>query len=110
MPVDAVTHKSVIEQVLRTLVEHFGVDTSFLRFNDHDIHATVLFAEWPPRPFVPDPDPLGVVYFRDADSIFAMTEDMKEPAVSRPSESGTEYADRSSPVRGCPRSRWPRSR
>ncbi|MGW0022986.1 bifunctional diguanylate cyclase/phosphodiesterase [Rhodococcus sp. NPDC003383] len=94
MPVDAVTHRSAIEQVLRTLVEYFGVDTSFLRYNDHDIHATVLVAEWPPRPFVPDPDPLGVVYFRDADPIFAMTEDMKEPAVSSPSKSGSGYADR----------------
>ncbi|MGV9744644.1 putative bifunctional diguanylate cyclase/phosphodiesterase [Rhodococcus zopfii] len=94
MPVDAVTHRAVVEQVLRTLVDHFGVDTSFLRYNDHDIHATVLVAEWPPRAFVPDPDPLGVVYFRNADPIFAMTEDMKEPAVSRPSESGAEYADR----------------
>ncbi|MGX7729923.1 putative bifunctional diguanylate cyclase/phosphodiesterase [Rhodococcus sp. 2H158] len=102
MPADAASHHSVIERVLQDLVEHFEVDTCFLRYNDHDIHATVLVAEWPPREFVPSPDPLGVVHFRDADPIFAMTETMKEPAVSRPAQSGAEYANRVRAGSGVP--------
>ncbi|OWY79994.1 bifunctional diguanylate cyclase/phosphodiesterase [Rhodococcus sp. BUPNP1] len=102
MPVDAVSHHSVVETVLRDLVEYFRVDTAFLRYNDHEIHATILIAEWPPRPVIPDPDPLGVVYFRDADPIFALTEHMKEPSVSRPAQSGAAYADRVRAGSGVP--------
>ena len=63
---------AISQRVLRELVSHFGVDWGFLRHNDHTIHATVLIAEWPPRENVPDPDPIGVVYFADADSVFAL--------------------------------------
>ncbi|MEE2031877.1 putative bifunctional diguanylate cyclase/phosphodiesterase [Rhodococcus chondri] len=102
MPVDVVSHRAVVETVLRDLVEYFQVDTAFLRYNDHEIHATVLVAEWPPRTSVPDPDPLGVVHFHEADPIFALTENMKEPSVSRPAQSGAEYADRIRAGSGVP--------
>ena len=57
----------VSQQVLANLVEYFNVDVSFLRHNDHSIRASRLVAEWPPRPDVPDPDPLALVYFANAD-------------------------------------------
>jgi diguanylate cyclase len=70
---------AISQRVLRDLAGHFAVDIGFLRHNDHTIHATVLVAEWPPRENVPDPDPIGVVYFADADAVFALTEDFKSP-------------------------------
>ncbi|HSS25361.1 MAG TPA: hypothetical protein VLL82_13390, partial [Mycobacterium sp.] len=79
------------QRVLADLVSHFGVDTGFLRHNDHTIHATVLVAEWPPRENVPDPDPIGVVYFADADSVFALLENYKEPYVLRPEPANADY-------------------
>ena len=53
----------VCQRVLADLVEAFQMDHSFLRHNDHAVRASRLVAEWPPRPDVPDPDPLAVVYF-----------------------------------------------
>ncbi len=70
--------------MLAELVRHLEVDVSFLRYNDHRIRATRLIAEWPVRPEIPDPDPLGVVYFADADPIFAAAEHAKEPVFFRP--------------------------
>ncbi|MEE2059648.1 putative bifunctional diguanylate cyclase/phosphodiesterase [Rhodococcus artemisiae] len=84
MPADAATQVVAARDVLRELVEHFGVDTAFLRYNDHDVGATRLVAEWPPRAVIPDPDPLGVIYFHEADPIFAASAVMKEPLLSRP--------------------------
>ncbi|WP_129976974.1 EAL domain-containing protein [Rhodococcus sp. Q1] len=82
MPADAASHDRVVRLVLRDLVEFLGVDTCFLRYNDHDIGATILVAEWPPREHVPDPDPLGVVYFHSADPVMAAAQDMKEPLLT----------------------------
>ena len=82
---------AISERVLGNLVDHFGVDFGFLRHNDHTIHATVLVAGWPPRENVPDPDPIGVVYFADADSVFARAETMKEPDVLRPEPANADY-------------------
>jgi diguanylate cyclase len=82
---------AISERVLGSLVDHFGVDFGFLRHNDHTIHATVLVAGWPPREDVPDPDPIGVVYFADADSVFARAETMKEPDVLRPEPANADY-------------------
>jgi diguanylate cyclase (GGDEF)-like protein len=84
----------ISQRVLADLVSHFGVDFSFLRHNDHTIHATVLIAEWPQRTDVPDPDPIGVVYFADADSVFALTEDYKVPYVLRPDPGNADYQSR----------------
>jgi diguanylate cyclase (GGDEF)-like protein len=91
MSVNAATHVEVSQKVLADLVEFFAVDVSFLRHNDHRIHASVLVAEWPVRPGIPDPDPLGVVYFADADPVFALAEHQKEPTVFRPEPSTDEY-------------------
>ena len=77
--------------VLAELVAHFDVDVSFLRRNDHSIRASILVAEWPVRPETPDPDPLAVVYFADADPVFALAEHQKEPLVFRPEPATDEY-------------------
>jgi len=63
MGVNAATSVEVSQRVLADLVEYLGVDVSFLRHNDHRMHASILVAEWPVRPGIPDPDPLAVVYF-----------------------------------------------
>ncbi|AKN17750.1 hypothetical protein MHAE_07689 [Mycobacterium haemophilum DSM 44634] len=94
MAATATTAVPFSERVLALMVEHFGVDVSFLRHNDHDIHATRLVAEWPPRDYGPDPDPIGVVYFADADSVFAMIENLKEPLVLRPEPANADYQRR----------------
>jgi diguanylate cyclase (GGDEF)-like protein len=91
MGVNAATHVEVSQRVLCDLVEYFAVDVSFLRHNDHRIHASMLVAEWPMRPDIPDPDPLAVVYFADADPVFALAEHQKEPIVFRPEPSTDEY-------------------
>ena len=57
----AATATQASEQALAQLVEHFDLNYSFLRYSDHDIHASVLAAEWPPRTDVADPDPFAVI-------------------------------------------------
>jgi diguanylate cyclase len=91
MAATAADHAAISEQVVGDTVSQFGVDFGFLRHNDHTIHATVLVALWPPRPFVPDPDPIGVVYFADADPVFAQAENLKVPDVLRPAPANEEY-------------------
>ena len=91
MAATAGSHVAISQRVLADLVDHFGVDYGFLRHNDHIIRATLLIAEWPPRENVPDPDPIGVVYFADADSVFALIEHRKEPYVLRPEPSNADY-------------------
>ncbi len=53
----------------------------------------MLVAEWPPRPEVPDPDPLGVIPFETADPTFAASEHLTDVMVIRPSESA-DYQER----------------
>ncbi|MGO8769617.1 putative bifunctional diguanylate cyclase/phosphodiesterase [Mycobacterium sp.] len=91
MAANADNAAAISQRVLRDLVNHFGVDTGFLRHNDHTIRATVLVAEWPPRENVPDPDPIAVVYFADADSVFGMLEHHKVPYVMRPEPANADY-------------------
>src|ERR1700761_8957106 len=98
----AANQVAISERVLAELVGHFGVDFGFLRHNDHTIHATVLIAEWPPRPDIPDPDPIGVVYFSDADSVFALAENQKVPYVARPEPEHADYQDSIESGRGLP--------
>lgn len=86
MGVDSPTLKAASETVLRILVEYFEVDLSFLRFHDAARRATVLVAEWPPREVVPDPDPLGVIYFDAADPTFAASEHLADVLIMRPSD------------------------
>ena len=82
------------EEVLHDLFDYLGVDVSFLRHNDHTIRATKLIAQWPPRDFIPDPDPIGVVHFADADPIFAMAEHAKTPTVLRPEPANEDFQHR----------------
>ncbi|MFV1364216.1 EAL domain-containing protein [Mycolicibacterium elephantis] len=91
MGVNAASEVEVSQRVLADLVQYFGVDVSFLRRNDHQIRASVLVAEWPVRPGIPDPDPLAVVHFDDADPVFALAEHQKEPIVFRPEPATDEY-------------------
>lgn len=81
----------VIQSVLADLVEVFGLDHSFVRYNDHSIRASILVAEWPVRTGVPDPDPIGIVYFEDADPVFALAEHAKSPVVFRPEPATDDY-------------------
>jgi diguanylate cyclase (GGDEF)-like protein len=85
---------AVSQRVLASLVDYFDVDVSFLRHNDHRIRASRLIAEWPPRPDIPDPDPLALVYFEDADPVFALSENGKKPAVFRPEPATDDYQHR----------------
>ncbi len=94
MGATATTAVALSERVLHDLVDHLGVEVSFLRHNDHDIHATKLVAQWPPRDFIPDPDPIGMVYFAGADPIFAMAEHLKTPWVLRPERANEEFQRR----------------
>jgi diguanylate cyclase (GGDEF)-like protein len=91
MGVNAATSVEVSQKVLADLVAYFDVDVSFLRRNDHRIRASILVAEWPVRPGIPDPDPLAVVYFADADPVFALCEHQKEPIVFRPEPATDDY-------------------
>ncbi len=91
MAVNAATSAAVSERVLADLVGHFGVDFSFLRHNDHDLRATRLIAEWPVRPEIPDPDPIGLVFFAEADPVFAAAETAKEILVFRPEPATDDY-------------------
>jgi diguanylate cyclase len=81
MDANASSATKVSQEVLAYLVEQFDVDAAFLRHNDHDIGASKLVAEWPPRPNLPDPDPLEVVHFACAEPVFAYCADGKEPLV-----------------------------
>jgi diguanylate cyclase (GGDEF)-like protein len=100
MASSAATAVPVAQKVLGMLVEYFDVDVSFLRHNDHSIRASLLVAEWPQRPDVPDPDPLGIVYFADADPVFAASEHGKKPLVFRPEDD--DYQRRISETRNIP--------
>ncbi|HEY5881342.1 MAG TPA: EAL domain-containing protein, partial [Nakamurella sp.] len=95
MGVNALSLHSACEKLLQQLVDYFGVDLSFLRRNDHVNRATVLVSEWPPRPEIPDPDPLGVVKFDGADPTFAAIENLSTVMITRPGHSDdSEYQDR----------------
>ncbi|MCG5434326.1 bifunctional diguanylate cyclase/phosphodiesterase [Mycobacterium sp. MYCO198283] len=91
MAATAATSARISQEVLRDLVAVFDVDVSFLRYNDHAIRASRLVAEWPERPDVPDPDPLSLIYFDDADPIFAVSEHTKTPVVFRPDPANDDY-------------------
>ncbi|MCU1699007.1 MAG: diguanylate cyclase protein [Mycobacterium sp.] len=85
---------AISEHVLTDLADYLVLDTCFLRHNDHELHATKLIAEGPVRAYVPDPDPIGVVYFADADPVFAMAEHLKAPLVIRPEPATDGYQRR----------------
>ena len=84
MGVTVSTLHTASKELLHQLVDYFEVDLSFLRRNDHDLGATILVAEWPPRPDIPTPDPLGVILFADADPTFAALEHLSSVLITRP--------------------------
>jgi len=84
MDATASTAAELSQKVLANLVEQFGADAGFLRHNDHNIRASKLIAEWPPRPDRPGPDPLEVVHFTSAAPVFAYCAHRKEPVVIQP--------------------------
>ena len=86
MEATASSATQVSETVLAQLVEQFDVDASFLRHHDHEIRASVLVAEWPPRIEVPNPDPLAVIHFASADPVLAQCEHRRKPVVIRPDQ------------------------
>ena len=102
MAATAGSSAAISQGVLGDLVSSFGVDFGFLRHNDHEIHATVLVAEWPRREYIPDPDPIGVIYFADADWTFAQAENLKEPGVLRPDPGNEDYQRNIEEGRGVP--------
>ena len=102
MAANGATSVVVSQQVMADLTTYFGVDVSFLRYNDHTIRASRLVAEWPVRPDVPDPDPLGLVYFADADPVFAESEHGKKPMVFRPEPATDDYQRRIEEGRAIP--------
>ncbi|MGB8405510.1 MAG: EAL domain-containing protein [Mycobacterium sp.] len=102
MAVDATNTIAVCTDVLEMLVKHFGVDASFLRRNDHEIGASILVAEWPGHPESSDPDPLQVVYFAEADPIFAESESRKTSLIVRPNLQSYDYQRRIEADRNVP--------
>lgn len=102
MAANSATSVEVSRVVLADLASYFGVDVSFLRYNDHTIRASRLIAEWPVRLDVPDPDPLGLVYFADADPVFAHSEHGKKPMVFRPEPATDDYQKRIEEGRAIP--------
>lgn len=102
MAVNAASVETVAEAVLRELVEQFGVDVSFLRFHDLGVRTSTLVAEWPRRPSVPDPDPLGVIYFATADPLTASSEYLADVAIIRPNLESEGYQQRVRQGSGVP--------
>ena len=94
MTVSPSTLAETCELVLQRLISHFDVDVSYVRRNDHELGATILLAEWPRRPDVPDPDPLGVVFFADGDPVFAAIENLTEVLIVRPEAKSAGYQER----------------
>jgi diguanylate cyclase (GGDEF)-like protein len=91
MEATGATATRVSERVLAQLVEQFNLDAGFLRHHDHDIRASVLVAEWPPRVGVPDPDPMAVVHFTSVDAVFAEGENGRKPVVIRPEQNNRSF-------------------
>jgi len=102
MSVAAATIADTYEHVLQTLTEFFTVDTSLLRRNDHERGVSVLVAEWPRRPEVPDPDPLGEVPFEHSDPVFAASQTLREPLIVRPDAASSDYQKRIQDASGVP--------
>jgi diguanylate cyclase (GGDEF)-like protein len=87
--VDAATAAVVSRQVLAELVTYFDVDYSFLRHNDHSIHASRLIAQAPHPSGERQAEPAELSYFADAHPLIALTEHLSEPAVFRPDATTT---------------------
>lgn len=85
--------QKTMDWTVQTLAEFLQADVAFLRDNDHAAGNSVLVAEYPRRPEIPDPDPLGVVPF-DADPLFSSLRDLAEPLVTSTSVAPPDYGER----------------
>jgi diguanylate cyclase (GGDEF)-like protein len=81
MPTSTATYQTTMERVLAMLGEFLEADIAFVRRSDHAAGVSILVAEWPKRPEIPDPDPLGVFSFEDGDPLIAASKDFKEPLI-----------------------------
>src|SRR5688500_11535844 len=93
------------QRVLADLVEHLDVDISFLRYNEHNLGATKLIRQWPPRDFVPNPDPIGVFRRRRPGLCEHRTSEGARGAAP-PSRRIRRISVASSPPRALVRSLW----
>jgi diguanylate cyclase len=91
MEATAHTAADVSEQVLARLVEEFDVDAGFLRRNDHKNRASIVVAEWPPRPDVQTPDPLAAADLTTAEPVFPLCGASKRPIVIGPDQMNRGY-------------------
>lgn len=93
MGVQATDIAHTVHRILNELGKFFGADHVCIRKNDADLEATVLLDEWPQRPVIPDPDPLGVVPWNTDNSIFALLRDLRSPLTMRPGEAHRDYQE-----------------
>ena len=112
MGVDAATSAEVSRHVMADLVAHFDVDVGFLRHHDHRIHASRLIAKWPPRTDAggqePLEDPLELIYFADADPVFAFAEHLTNRRCFAPRRDTTNAPPKTADTCRPPRWRAPR--
>ncbi len=93
MVATAANYKQTLTEILTELAEFLRADVAFIRKNDRIADTSVLVAEYPPRDFIPDPDPLAVVSF-GSDPVFERLRDLKEPFVLRQSAAPDDYNER----------------
>jgi diguanylate cyclase (GGDEF)-like protein len=94
--------RQVSRQVVTQLVRQLDVDAGFLRHNDPALRASVLVAEWPPRP-TPNSDPLAIVPFAVADPVFSVcAADSASVVVVEPDRRARSYALAASRHVGAP--------
>jgi diguanylate cyclase (GGDEF)-like protein len=103
MSVNVSSLQAELERVIRTLAEFFQVSTTFMRRNDHQLRASVLIAEWPPRDNIPNPDPLAVVPFEgpDTDPVFAAIANLRDTLIIGPDQED-DYQRRVRQASGAP--------
>ncbi len=91
MEATAHTVADVSERVLARLVEEFDVEAGFLRRNDHTNRASILVAQWPPRPDVQTRDPVAVVDLTSIEPVFPLRATSKRPVVIAPEQMNRDY-------------------
>lgn len=100
---NASTATQASEQVLTQLVEHFDLQYAFLRYSDHNLRASVLAAEWPPRSDVANPDPFAVVSFTSDHPALAVCANGKDiVTVHRTFDGASSFPVFTSGRRGAP--------
>jgi diguanylate cyclase (GGDEF)-like protein len=88
MGVAASNMVATTEGVLSELRKFFGVDHTSLRYNDHNIRASIMIAESPEHAATANPTPSNVTYFDDVDPAFTWAEHELEPRAERPCAEG----------------------